>query len=65
MPDPFRYDVWSALLADIVTPEGKVDYARLAEHRGLLERVVAELGAASRRAIRGASRARRTASPTG
>ncbi len=47
MPDPFRYDVWSALLADIVTPEGKVDYARLAEHRGLLERVVAELGAAS------------------
>src|SRR5438105_2635128 len=47
MPEPFRYDVWSALLADVVTPEGKVDYARLAEHRGLLERVVAELGAAS------------------
>src|SRR5207247_803128 len=47
MPEPVRYDVWSALLADIVTPEGKVDYARLAEHRGLLERVVAELGAAS------------------
>ena len=47
MPEPLRYDAWSALLADIVTPEGKVDYARLAEHRGLLERVVAELGAAS------------------
>jgi len=47
MPEPFRYDVWSALLADVVTPEGKVDYARLAEDRDLLERVVAELGAAS------------------
>src|SRR5207247_10092329 len=29
------------------TAEGKVDYARLAEDRDLLERVVAELGAAS------------------
>src|SRR5207247_626169 len=47
MPEPFRYDVWSALLADVVTPEGKVDYARLGEDRDLLERVVAELGAAS------------------
>jgi len=47
MPEPFRYEVWSALLADIVTTEGKVDYARLAEDRDLLERVVAELGAAS------------------
>src|SRR5207247_67619 len=47
MPEPVRYDAWSALLADIVTPEGKVDYARLAERRDLLERVVAELGAAS------------------
>src|SRR5207247_8994187 len=34
MPDPFRYDVWSALLADIVTPAGKVDYARPAAPRG-------------------------------
>src|SRR5207247_7317859 len=41
MPEAFRYDAWSALLADIVTPEGKVDYARLAERRDLLERVVA------------------------
>jgi len=47
MPEAFRYDAWSSLLADIVTPEGKVDYARLAERRDLLERVVAELGAAS------------------
>ena len=47
MPEPFRYDAWSALLAEIVTAEGKVDYARLAERRDVLERVVAGLGAAS------------------
>src|SRR5207249_535741 len=47
MPEPVRYAAWSALLADVVTAEGKVDYARLAERRDLLARVVAELGAAS------------------
>ncbi len=47
MPEPFRYDAWSGLLAEIVTAEGKVDYARLAERRDVLERVVAGLGAAS------------------
>src|SRR5439155_5257622 len=32
-PEPFTYDVWNTLLRDIVTPEGRVDYPRLAERR--------------------------------
>ena len=47
MPEPFRYDAWTTLLGAIVTPEGKVDYAQLGERRALLDRFVAELGAAS------------------
>lgn len=46
-PEPFRWDTWTALLGAVVTPEGKVDYARLAERRAALDRVVAELAAAS------------------
>jgi hypothetical protein len=41
------YETWSALLAEVVTPEGKVDYARLLERRHVLDQVVAELQAAS------------------
>src|SRR5262249_7045433 len=41
------YRVWSELLAQIVTPDGKVDYARLAERRALLDEFVAALGATS------------------
>ena len=47
MPDRFRYDAWSTLLAEIVTADGKVDYARLAERRDVLDGFVAELGATS------------------
>ncbi len=47
MPEPFRYDAWGALLVEIVTSDGKVDYARLAERRDVLDRFVAELAAAS------------------
>ncbi len=47
MPEPFRYDAWSALLAEIVTAGGKVDYECLAARRDLLERFVAALGATS------------------
>src|SRR4029077_4978091 len=47
MTEPFPYDAWSALLADVVTAEGKVDYSRLAERRDLLQRFVGELGVAS------------------
>src|SRR4026209_52909 len=38
-------DDWSTLLAQVVTPEGKVDYERLAECRNLLDRFVERLGA--------------------
>ena len=47
MAEAFRYDGWSELLAAIVTPDGKVDYARLAERRSLLEAFVARLAEAS------------------
>ena len=43
----FAYDVWTALLAEIVTADGKVDYARLAARRDRLDAFVAALGAAS------------------
>ena len=46
-PEPFSYDAWNALLAEVVTPEGRVDYPRLAERRDLLGRFIGELGAAS------------------
>src|SRR5947207_442927 len=48
-PEPFSYDAWNALLAEIVTPEGRVDYPRLAERRDLLGRFVGELCAATER----------------
>jgi len=44
---PFSHAAWSALLAAIVTPDGKVDYARLADRRAELARVIADLAAAS------------------
>jgi hypothetical protein len=44
---PFRTDDWTALLAAIVTPDGKVDYDVLAARRDLLARFVAELGRTS------------------
>src|SRR5262245_27041683 len=44
---PFDYAAWTALLAAIVTPEGKVDYEVLAHHRALLTAFVAQLGTAS------------------
>jgi len=47
MSDTFSYETWSTLLAAIVTPEGKVDYARLDARRPDLERVVQELGGMS------------------
>ena len=45
-PAPFSYATWSALLAEVVTPDGKVDYGRLLERRAELDRFVGELGAA-------------------
>jgi len=44
---PFRYDTWNALLPEVVTPEGKVDYQRLRDKRDLLDRFVGELGIVS------------------
>ncbi|HYD47883.1 MAG TPA: DUF547 domain-containing protein [Terriglobales bacterium] len=43
----FSYDTWSALLAKVVTADGKVDYERLAEERALLDRFIGELASAS------------------
>jgi MoaA/NifB/PqqE/SkfB family radical SAM enzyme len=43
----FDWSDWSALLAEVVTADGKVDYPRLAERRPRLEQVVAELAALS------------------
>jgi len=43
----FRYDHWNALLAAIVTPEGKADYARLIERRDALDAVAAQFAAMS------------------
>jgi hypothetical protein len=44
---PFDYAVWTTLLAAIVTPEGKVDYEILMDHRAELAAFVTQLGAAS------------------
>ena len=46
VPASFGYETWNALLAEIVTPEGRVDYARLAERRDRLARFIAQLAAA-------------------
>ena len=43
----FDYGAWSNLLAEVVTPDGKVDYGRLASRRTRLDEFVATLGAAS------------------
>lgn len=43
----FSYETWNALLAEIVTADGKADYPRLVERRELLERFIAQLGAMS------------------
>lgn len=47
MTRPMPYESWSALLAEIVTPEGKVDYDRLGARRERLAAVVGEFGDAS------------------
>src|SRR5581483_9006004 len=47
MTDPFRWDAWSALLAEVVTFDGRVDYQALVARRDVLDEVVAALGAAS------------------
>jgi hypothetical protein len=46
-PEAFSYDSWDALLSEVVTPDGRVDYPRLAERRDVLGRFIAELRAAS------------------
>ncbi len=43
----FDWQPWTALLAEVVSGDGKVDYAALAERRLRLDAVVAALGAAS------------------
>ena len=40
----FDYGTWSALLAEVVTPDGKVDYGRLAARRALLAASLAVVG---------------------
>src|ERR1700687_3226242 len=45
--DQFSYGVWSTLLGEIVTPDGKVDYAHLHERQPLLDQFIAALGARS------------------
>src|SRR5512135_1991838 len=40
----FSYEPWNTLLAEIVTPDGKADYRRLAERRERLEVFVGQLG---------------------
>jgi hypothetical protein len=46
MAEPvFDWAPWTALLAEIVTADGKVDYARLAERRTQLDDAVGQLGA--------------------
>lgn len=47
MTTPFDWQPWSDLLADVVSREGKVDYARLRERRAGLEATVAALAAVS------------------
>ncbi|MDX2168649.1 MAG: DUF547 domain-containing protein [Deltaproteobacteria bacterium] len=43
----FDWQPWSDLLAEVVSPEGKVDYGRLIERRARLDATVAALGASS------------------
>src|SRR5262245_13675929 len=43
----FDWADWTALLSEVVTEEGKVEYARLAERRNRLAAVVERLGAVS------------------
>jgi Protein of unknown function, DUF547 len=42
---PYDWEPWTALLSEVVTADGKVDYGRLAERRERLDMVVAQLGA--------------------
>ena len=42
---PFDWTAWTALLAEVVTADGKVDYASLAERRDRLDAMVHALGA--------------------
>jgi hypothetical protein len=44
---PFDYDLWSCVLAAVVTPDGKVDYEALAARRDWLDAFVALLATAS------------------
>ena len=43
----FDWQPWSDLLAEVVSPDGKVDYGRLNERRARLDATVAALGACS------------------
>ena len=43
----FSYQRWDLLLTRIVSPDGKVDYEKLMEHRDHLDSFVAELGVVS------------------
>jgi len=43
----FDWQPWTALLAAVVSADGKVDYAALSDRRARLDAVVAALGAAS------------------
>ncbi len=45
--EAFSYDAWNDLLARVITPEGRVDYARLRTQQPLLEQVIAALGECS------------------
>ncbi len=47
MSATFSYEAWNTLLAEIVTPDGKADYPRLADRRDQLDAFVAQLGAMS------------------
>jgi hypothetical protein len=46
-PATLDYSDWAGLLADVVTPTGKVDYEALAARRDRLDGVIGMLGAAS------------------
>src|SRR5262249_32205715 len=46
-PEPFAYATWNALLAEVGTPEGRVDYPPLAERRHLLGHFITARGATS------------------
>jgi hypothetical protein len=41
------YGSWSRLLAEVVTAEGRVDYAHLADRRDILDEVISDFGAVS------------------